>query len=348
MEENSENSVVSTSGQHVKRLTDRRKDEGTTSAISVTRSDVLAAHARLQDRIRRTPLMMLPLVEGDRRVALKLECFQMSGSFKFRGATHRLLLDDGRHERVTAASGGNHGAAVARACQGLGLKADIFVPASSPKHKLSQVEQSGAQLHLVEGLFSEAAKRCQEFAAAKDALFVHPFNDPRVVAAQGTLGLEILEQCPGVTKVLVAVGGGGLAAGITAALDGEAQVVAVEPRACPSLAAAMEAGKPVEAPVGGVAADSLGAPVIGDLAFSILASRIDKPMLLDEGEILTAQRSLWSRFRLAVEPAAACAWAALQSITVEADDCLVVLVCGGNVDMNELSELITSGTGGRT
>ena len=309
------------------------------STGSVTRGHVVAAFSRLEGRIRHTPLMMLPPDTRGWRVALKLECLQISGSFKFRGATHRLLLDEGRHERVTAASGGNHGAAVAQACQGLQLTADIFVPASSPMHKLRQIKASGARLHLVEGSFSEAAKRCQEFAAVEDALFIHPFNDPGVVAAQGTLGLEILEQCPQVTKVVVAVGGGGLAAGITAALNGEAEVVAVEPRECPSLAMALAAGEPVEAPARGIAADSLGAPVIGELAFSILAPTVNEPVLLDDAAILTAQRSLWSQFRLAVEPAAACGWAALEAIapSLDSDDCVVLLVCGGNADLGALT-----------
>jgi threonine dehydratase len=224
------------------------------------------------------------------------------------------------------------------------LKADIFLPSCSPDHKLRQIRAAGANLHVVDGPFAEAASRCADFVAANDALLVHPFEDPAVIAGQGTLGLEILEQSPDVTKVIVAVGGGGLAAGIVIALDGGAEVIAVEPKACPSLAEALRAGMPVAAPVGGIAADSLGAPVIGEVAFSVLAPSVRHAVTLSEKAILDAQQQLWQEFRLAVEPAAACSWAVLESTEVSfaADDCIVVVICGGNVNPQEMAAWASS------
>lgn len=304
-----------------------------------TRVDVVAASQRLEHRIRRTPLLDATTGDGARLV-LKLECFQVSGSFKIRGATNRILLDERRHAGVVAASGGNHGAAVAHACRDLGLKADVFVPASSPHHKLRRITDAGAELHVVDGPFTEAAARCTEFAAEYGALLVHPFDDPAVIAGQGTLGVEILDQCAGVTKIVVAVGGGGLAAGLAVAVDGKTELLAVEPEACPTLSAALEAGRPVLVEVGGVAADSLGAPLLGDLAFDILAPTVSSVIAVSEKDIVAAQQSLWDAFRLAVEPAAGCCWAAAQcaAASMSPEDIIVVVVCGANLDPQTVVE----------
>jgi threonine dehydratase len=216
------------------------------------------------------------------RVAVKLESLQRSGSFKIRGAFNRILRDSAAHRRVAAASGGNHGAAVACAGHALGLQVDVFVPATAPAEKV---------------------------------------------------GLEILEQLPEATKIVVAVGGGGFAAGVAIAGDGRAELVPVEPELSPTLARARAAGQPVEIAVGGVAADSLGAPRLGDIAFSVLREG-HEVVLVAEQSILAAQRRLWDELRLAVEPAAACAWAALDedALRLTEDDVVVVVLCGGNVD----------------
>ena len=310
-----------------------------TAAQTVTRDDVQRAAQRLHGRIRRTPLLELDPPPEGARFSLKLECLQKSGSFKFRGATNRILLDEGRHERVVAASGGNHGLAVAQACRSLGLAAEIFVSTSAPVHKVRWIEATGARLQAVDGPFPEVAARCREFAEHVGALFVHPFDDPRVVAGQGTVGLEILEQAPDVSHVVVAVGGGGLAAGVALAVGDRAHVVPAEPAACPTLAAALDAGGPVQVEVGGIAADSLGAPLLGELAYAVLAPTAERVVLVDEGEIRSAQRQLWETYRLSVEPAAACAWAAAS----QCEPCLspgahtVVIACGGNLDLATLA-----------
>jgi threonine dehydratase len=267
------------------------------------------------------------------RVAVKLESLQRSGSFKIRGAFNRILRDSAAHRRVAAASGGNHGAAVACAGHALGLQVDVFVPATAPAEKVRRIAADGGAVHLVEGPFPNAAAECATFAAREDALLIHPFDDPDVVAGQGTVGLEILEQLPEATKIVVAVGGGGFAAGVAIAGDGRAELVPVEPELSPTLARARAAGQPVEIAVGGVAADSLGAPRLGDIAFSVLREG-HEVVLVAEQSILAAQRRLWDELRLAVEPAAACAWAALDedALRLTEDDVVVVVLCGGNVD----------------
>jgi threonine dehydratase len=309
------------------------------AARMVAGEDVKRAARRLHGRIRRTPLLDLdPRPEGA-RFSLKLECFQESGSFKLRGATNRILLDEGRHERVVAASGGNHGLAVAHACRSLGLAAEIFVSTSAPAHKVRWIEAAGARVHAVDGPFPEVASRCREFAERAGALFVHPFEDAGVVAGQGTVGLEILEQAPDVSHVVVAVGGGGLAAGVALAVGDRAHVVPAEPATCPTLAAALDAGSPVQVEVGGIAADSLGAPLLGELAYAVLAPIVEQVILVGEDEIRSAQRQLWGTYRLAVEPAAACAWAAasLHEPCLSPDAHTVVIACGGNLDLATLA-----------
>jgi threonine dehydratase len=300
---------------------------------------VREAQARITGLVRRTPVLEVDGPNGG-PVSLKLENFQRSGSFKLRGALNRILFDERAHERVAAASGGNHGIAVAHACHMLGIAADVFVPSTSPAEKIYLIQQTGATLHVVDGAFPEVNSQCSAFAHEHDALFVHPYDDAQVIAGQGTLALEILEQLPSVTMVLASVGGGGLAAGVAAGLDAKAKLVAVEPRSSPTLAAALKAGRPVRVPVGGVAADSLGAPVLGAIAYDILATTLETLVEVSDEEIVAAQRWLWEACRLPVEPAAACAWAALTSGRLEPgpDERLAVICCGGNLDLTDLTK----------
>lgn len=303
------------------------------AAGTVTRDDVLAAAARLSSRIRTTPMADLPPGPNGELISLKLEFMQLSGSFKLRGATNRIAMDEGRHQRVTAVSGGNHGAAVAYASRLFGLIADIFLPSYSPAHKLKLIEEQGATAHLIDGTFSDSVAACTAFTAENDALGVHPFDDPGTIAGQGSLGLEILQQRPDTAKIVAAVGGGGLAAGIAAGVDGAADIVAAEPVECPCLAEALKAGEPTTAPVGGIAADALGAPVIGEIAFSILAPVLKRLVCVPEEAILRAQRQIWADLRLCIEPAAACAWAAAQADGVLVPgQRTVIILCGANID----------------
>ena len=256
-------------------------------AIAVEDTELREAVDRLRGRIRRTPV--LELAAGDvERLSLKLENLQLSGSFKIRGAMNRILADKGAHDRVVAASGGNHGVAVARTCRALGLEVDVFVPASSPPEKTGRMTMLGARVHVVDAPFTEVEQQCTEYGREIGALFVHPFNDAAVIAGQGTLGLEMVEQIPDLRTVYVSVGGGGLAAGLARSLPESVHIVAVEPEACASLTAALAAGRPVPTPVGGVAADSLGAPIVGDRAFATLRPRV-RPTLTVTGSPTTAK-----------------------------------------------------------
>lgn len=306
-------------------------------AISVER--VQSALQRISPFARRTPIVEVRDLACQAPVALKLENLQLSGSFKVRGALNRILADANSHERVAAASGGNHGIAVGHASRLLGRAADVFVPATCPPQKRVLIEASGARLHVVEGSFTLVDEQCRDFAQTAGAMYIHPYDDPDVIAGQGTVALEILDQVPDVTHVLVAVGGGGLAAGIAAGLAGKARVLPVEPRACPTLAKALAAGHPVTVSVGGIAQDSLGAPVLGSLAFRALSGAVDGVILVSEREIVEAQRSLWEECRLLVEPAAACPWAALKNGRVPAQGIgrLVAVCCGGNVDPGQIA-----------
>ena len=221
----------------------------------------------------------------------------------------------------------------------IGVTADVFVPSTSPAEKIDLIRRTDATLHIVDGPFSEVNNQCSAFAHEHDALFVHPYDDAQVIAGQGTLALEILEQMPSVTMVLASVGGGGLAAGLAAGLDAKAKLVAVEPRASPTLTEALKAGRPVQVPVGGVASDSLGAPILGAIAYDILAAALGALVVVSEKEIVAAQRWLWEACRLPVEAAAASAWAALTSgkLQPRPEERVAVICCGGNLDLMDLA-----------
>ena len=238
--------------------------------------DLQAAAERLAGKVRRTPVLEL---RGEdlgvaARVVLKLEHTQHTGSFKPRGALNALLTRDIPPAGVVAASGGNHGAAVAWAAARLGVPATIFVPATSPPAKAVRIASYGAQVHVVDGYYDEAVVAAQTYAADHEVTSVHAFDEPAVVAGQGTLGLELREQVPDASAVLVTVGGGGLASGVTLACrDGGPSVVPIEPTSCPTLAAALTADGPVDVEVGGIAADSTGARRAGWIGFQVLRRR---------------------------------------------------------------------------
>jgi threonine dehydratase len=233
---------------------------------------------------------------------------------------------------VITASGGNHGQAVAYVAQVLGLRAEIFVPAGSPPLKAERIRRFGAEVTVTGEYYDDAMQACLRRAAETGALLVHPYDHPQVVAGQGTVGLEMEEQLPHLDTILVAVGGGGLAAGVAAWYAGRRRVVAVEPEACPALHSAMEAGRPVEVPVGGIAADSLGARRIGEVPFTIARQHIAACVLVPDDAILEAQRHLWDSLRTLAEPGGVAALAALLSGAYEPQpgERVGVIICGGN------------------
>ncbi|MFC3996849.1 threonine/serine dehydratase [Nocardiopsis sediminis] len=290
-----------------------------------TTADVHAAAERISAFARRTPVLRAR-VDG-RPVTLKLEHLQTTGAFKLRGALNALLAGE-RPARVITASGGNHGLGVATAAAMLGVEATVYVPETVPEAKARRLEASGAELVRVGDRYAVAAEAAMKRASAEGIRYLHAYNDPDVVAGQGTVGHEIAADAPHCDTVVVAVGGAGLLAGVRLGA-GDRRVVGVEPEGCRSLHAALAAGHPVEAPVESVASSALGASRVGDVPFAVLQRHPVATALVTEDEIIAARDRLWEEFRIAAEPAAAVPFAAWLAGRVPGDEpCLVI--CGAN------------------
>jgi threonine dehydratase len=286
----------------------------TPATTALTRAAVAAVESRIRPYVRCTPVIGID--RADFRLpagplTVKLEQLQHSGSFKARGAFANLLLRDVPAAGVAAASGGNHGAAVAYAAGVLGVPARIFVPEVSSAAKVSRIRGYGADLVIEGATYSDALAVCQRWVADSGAMPVHAFNQAQTVLGAGTLGLELRRQAPDVTTVLAGVGGGGLLSGIAVACDGEVRVVGVEPEGAPTMTRALTAGRPVDADAGGVAVDSLAPRRVGDLTFDVVSQRAHAVVLVSDEEILRAQRALWDTLRLVGEPGGCAALAAL-------------------------------------
>jgi threonine dehydratase len=301
--------------------------------VTVGTDDVRAAAERIAGRVRRTPVLELGEMDGASVVA-KLELLQHTGSFKPRGAFNKLLSSEVPPAGVIAASGGNFGLAVAYAARQTGVPAEIFVPSTSPEAKVAKVRAQGATVHVVEGYYAEAQAALGARHEETGALLMHPFDQPEVIAGQGTIGIELDEQIPDMDTVLVAVGGGGLIAGIAAWFQRRVRVVGVEPVRCATMIAALEAGEPVVGEVGGVAADSLGSARVGDHVFPVVRDQVDRVLLVEDDAIREAQRTFWEDVHVIAEPGGAAAFAALRSAAYqpENDERVCVLVSGGNCD----------------
>jgi threonine dehydratase len=309
-------------------------------ANPVDRGDVERAAQRIAGRVRTTPVVELEAgafgIGGG--LTLKLELLQHTGSFKPRGAFNKLLAADVPEAGVVAASGGNFALAVAHAAGELGHRAVIFVPESSPDAKVERLRRSAAEVVVAGAYYDDALAVAREHAAREGGLELHAFDDPLVVAGQGTCARELDAAAPALDTILVAVGGGGLAAGACAWYGERARIVAVEPERCPTLSAAREAGEPVEVEVAGRAADSLGARRIGGHPWACLRRWLDRSLLVTDEAIAEAQRRLWAECRIAAEPGGAAALAALLTGAYEPRDGerVGVLVCGGNLDPSSL------------
>lgn len=303
--------------------------------------EIEAASRRLQDHVRRTPILTLePGALGcHAELTLKLELLQHSGSFKARGAFNSLLSLDVPKAGVIAASGGNHGAAVAFAAQALGHKAEIFVPALASPAKIARIESFGAKVHVIPGAYADALVAAQAHAVETGALAIHAYDAPATVAGQGTLARELDAQTNMLDTVLVAVGGGGLIGGVAAWFQGRVRVVGVEPSACPTLQRAFAAKQPVDVDVGGLAADSLGAKRVGEIPFAIAKEHVERVVLVEDDAIRAAQQVLWRDLRLMSEPGGATALAALLSGAYKPalGERIAVILCGGNVDPASLA-----------
>jgi threonine dehydratase len=306
------------------------------SDAPVTHDDVEAAARRIDGLVRRTPV--LTMEAGAFGVAggcvLKLELLQHAGSFKPRGAFNRVLASDVPGAGLVAASGGNHGVAVAHVAHVLGHRAEIYVPATSPAAKIDRIRRLGADVRVGGDIYDDAQAAATARADDTGALLVHPYDHPLVVAGQGTMARELDEQVPGFDTVLVAVGGGGLIAGVCAWFGDRVRIVSVEPETIPAMVEARRAGHPVEVDVSGLAADSLGAKAIGAVPFACAAPFVDDAVLVSDDAIRAAQRALWASVQLMAEAGGAAALAALLSRAYEpaAGERVVVVVCGSNVD----------------
>lgn len=300
-----------------------------------TRADIEAAASRIRDHVRVTPIVSTRLPGIDAEVVLKLECLQYSGSFKPRGAFNRVLAQTRLPDSgVIAASGGNHGAAVAYVTRELGVRAEIFVPEIAAPAKIARLRDYGANLRIVGRNYAEALAASRLRRDETGALEVHAYDAFDVVAGQGTLAREFEQQAGALDSVLVAVGGGGLIGGIAAWQPAGVRIVAVEPERSQALHAALENGEPCDVDVSGVAADSLGARRIGTLAFALVRANAVDSVLVDDDAILQAQRLLWSELRVVAEPGGATALAALLSgaYRPRAGERVGVVICGANTD----------------
>lgn len=295
------------------------------------------AEARIAGHVRRTPVMRAEI--GGYQVALKLEQMQLTGSFKARGAFNTLLQAEVPEAGIVAASGGNHGAAVACAAAMLGHTARIYVPEIAGPAKIALIRAQGADLQVVPGAYAEAAARAAKWQAATGAMQVHPYDAEATVAGQGTVMAEWEDQGLDADTVLIAVGGGGLIAGALGWLGARRRVVAVEPETSCALHAALTAGAPVDVEVSGVAANALGARRIGAICHDLAQAADVQSVLVSDAAILDAQALLWRELRQLVEPAGATALAALLSGAYRPSpgETVAVLICGGNIAPDPLA-----------
>ena len=308
--------------------------------------DIRAAYARIRPHVRRTPVIRTGAadfgVELSSPLTLKLEFLQHTGTFKPRGAFNNLLSRAVPAAGIAAASGGNHGAAAAYAAQKLGHKATIFVPEVSSPVKIARIKSYGADTRVGGARYADALDACNAFIEKSGALSVHAYDAAETIAGQGSVGLEWDEDAPELDTVLVAVGGGGLIAGIAAWYQRRVKVVGVEPDGSRALHASLEAGKPVDVTVESIAADSLGARNTGQLVYDIAKQNVDHVALVPDDAIVQAQRMLWDRLRVAAEPGGAAALAALMcgAYKPRKDEKVGVLLCGANVELGKLASVI--------
>ncbi len=305
------------------------------TAPSIDRPDVIATRDLIAPYIRRTPVLALEPGDfglGAFALHAKLELLQHAGSFKTRGAFANLLAREVPAAGVVAASGGNHGAAVAYAAMRRGVHATIFVPSISPPAKLDRIRAYGAELVVAGDRYADALEASLAHVAATGALPVHAFDQRETLLGQATLGAELEEQLPELDTLLVAVGGGGLIGGIAAWYAGRVRIVAVEPEGAPTLARALAAGKPVDAPTEGIAADSLAPRRVGELMFPYAQRYVERVVLVTDEAIRAAQHALLRALTVVAEPGGAAAFAALLSraYVPSPDERVCVLVSGGN------------------
>jgi threonine dehydratase len=302
---------------------------------AITRERIAETEKRIRPHIRRTPVLAVDLADFGapaQPVDLKLEFLQHSGSFKARGAFANLLTRKVPAAGIAAASGGNHGAAVAYAAMQLKVPATIFLPSVTSPAKAERIERYGARLVVGGELYADALAASQAFVAETGALPIHAFDQPETLLGQGTVGLEIEADLPQCDTLLVATGGGGLIGGIAAWFGGRIRIIAVEPEGAPTLFDALAAGRPVDAAAGGIAADSLAPKQVGKLMFPLAQAYVERSVLVADDDIRAAQQALWDSLRVVAEPGGAAAMAALLSgrYRPAPGERVAVLLCGAN------------------
>jgi len=311
--------------------------EMTQNNSAITREEIREFYPKLAPHVRRTPVICVNGAEFGLEsglLALKLELLQHTGSFKARGAIANLLTKVVPRAGVVAASGGNHGVAVAFAAKKFNVPARIYVPTVASITKVDRIRGYGAELVIGGERYADAYAESQKWAEESGAMPIHAYDQRETLLGQGTVGLEFEEQAPDIDTLLVAVGGGGLIGGIAAWYAGRVRIIGVEPDKAPTLTRALEAGRPVDAEAGGIAADSLAPRRVGELMFPLALKFVERVLLVTDEEIRAAQQLLWKEQRVAAEPGGAAAFAALlskkyQPVTTER---VGVLICGGNTD----------------
>jgi threonine dehydratase len=301
----------------------------------INRERIAEVEKIIRPHVRRTPV--LEVSGADFRLdsislIFKLEFLQHAGSFKARGAFANLLTREVPKAGVVAASGGNHGVAVAYAAGKLGIPAKIFVPTVASNEKIDRIRRSGADLVVIGERYADALTASETWTAQSGAMPIHAYDQPETLLGQGTLGLELEQQCPRLDTLIVAVGGGGLIGGIAAWYGTKLKLIGVEPEAAPTLANALNAGRPVDSPAGGIAADSLAPKQVGQIMFPIAQKHVEKVILVRDEEITQAQEALWNLLRVVTEPGGAAAFAALLSRRYQPapNERVGVLLCGAN------------------
>lgn len=322
-------------------------------ASTISRERIKETERLIRPYIRRTPVIEVDGADfglDSVRVVLKLESLQHSGSFKARGAFTNLLMRQVPASGVVAATGGNHGVAVAYAAQKLGKPAKIFVPTVASLSKIERIRNCGAELVVTGERYADALAASEKWAAESGALRVHAYDQIETLLGQGTVGMEFEEQDAQLDTLLVAVGGGGLIGGISAWYEGRVKIIGVEPEASPTLERAFAAGKPVDAPAGGIAADSLAPKRVGEITFPIAQKWVERVALVTDKAIIQAQEALWNRLRVVAEPGGAAALAALLSrrYKPKRGERVGVVVCGGNTTAVDFSKNAEKGAAGKT
>jgi threonine dehydratase len=305
---------------------------------ALTRSDIARVHEIIQPHIRRTPILRAngrDVGLEPSPLTLKLESLQHSGSFKPRGAFANLLTRPVPPAGVVAASGGNHGAAVAYAARQLRIRATIFVPTVASPAKIARIRDYGAEVIITGDRYADALEASERYVEESRAMPVHAYDQVETLLGQGTLGRELGEQVPEASTLMIAVGGGGLIGGVSLWYAGSnTRVIGVEPVEAPTLTEALKAGKPVDAPAGGIAADSLAPRRVGEWMFPLAQQHVERVVLVEDEDIRRGQEVLWESFRMVVEPGGAAAFAALLAHRYQPspEEHVVVVLCGGNTN----------------